>query len=640
MTKAAKAKVCKQTNKAVLTTVFKKKRNVEPGIRHQGGRIYDSENGTSCHQCRQKTLEVKAACTSPRCNLHWCPRCLTNRYNEEVDTVRALKKWTCPKCRKICNCSNCRKKQGLQATGILANIAKSAGFGSVSQLLEKNPKMSVWTASKKRGLRGKDAKENTKGKSKASKARTDKKMPGEDVGAKKYGGVDDYALKKRSAPMPAHANPQIHMDGARLEIPASLDAAKLVCVLEFFSIFSSTIGVPHMSISALAKELTSHDLAEAVLGARHEGREASFLVGALVALKDIICKWFGVENADPHGMAWDSWLPSRYSVDTGSSSQQAGLTGPSQTTVRPPAEIDIEASGATETRATRRARNVRGSNTSIISNASIISNQSTSASRLASFLGRRVKVFWPGENDWFTGTVRRINGNGKMLVVYDDDDETWEDVEGSAIWRFDDQKSGLSFWSMDVADRLEMVNMVIHDSLQCGPIVDVIEKSIEDVGECQRRHKEEMERVRKEICDEKERHKQRFIAELISSQQISNISAETQQEILATARQNALSSVSEENMSRLRWLKTSQFFRNCDGRKVAIGQDRTGLCYFSLSCAEVITGSSKGLICMSEDSVRCFGEEDIERLVDALDVSGENEGALRMGLEFYTGHMH
>ena len=31
------------------------------------------------------------------------------------------------------------QKQGLEATGILAGVAKTAGFGSVSELLEKNP---------------------------------------------------------------------------------------------------------------------------------------------------------------------------------------------------------------------------------------------------------------------------------------------------------------------------------------------------------------------------------------------------------------------------------------------------------------------------------------------------------------------
>lgn len=116
----------------------KRVRRKDPGVRLQGGRIYDSANGTTCHQCRQKTAEVKAACT--RCPMHFCPRCLENRYSERVEEVNATGTWECPKCRKECNCSNCRKKQGLQATGILATIAKRAGFGSVSALLQANPR--------------------------------------------------------------------------------------------------------------------------------------------------------------------------------------------------------------------------------------------------------------------------------------------------------------------------------------------------------------------------------------------------------------------------------------------------------------------------------------------------------------------
>ena len=42
--------------------------------RPQGGRVYDSENGTTCHQCRQKTIETKAKCT--KCTLYFCPKCV------------------------------------------------------------------------------------------------------------------------------------------------------------------------------------------------------------------------------------------------------------------------------------------------------------------------------------------------------------------------------------------------------------------------------------------------------------------------------------------------------------------------------------------------------------------------------------
>jgi hypothetical protein len=248
--------------------------------------------------------------------------------------------------------------------------------------------------------------------------------------------------------------------------------------------------------------------------------------------------------------------------------------------------------------------------------------QDESLVTLLSPLGRRVSVFWPTERDWYRGIVQLVDDKGRAFVVYDDGDEGWEDLRESKRWEFDDRRHGPSFWSLGLAERLEAVYMVIH------------ERSVEDVGHAQRRQKEEMDRVKKEINEEKERHKQRFIAELISSQQICNISAEKQQEIVANARQIASSAVSEETKARLRWLKTSQFLKNCAGRTVAVGEDRTGLSYFSLGCAKLVTGSSQGLICMAEDSVSCFGGGDAKRVVEALDAAGEKEGALRMGLEF------
>jgi Zinc-finger domain of monoamine-oxidase A repressor R1 len=69
--------------------------------------VYAVSTPLVLYQCRQKTVEVKAKCTS--CTLWWCPRCLLNRYGEEVEAVAALKDWRCPRCRSLCNCSNCRK---------------------------------------------------------------------------------------------------------------------------------------------------------------------------------------------------------------------------------------------------------------------------------------------------------------------------------------------------------------------------------------------------------------------------------------------------------------------------------------------------------------------------------------------------
>jgi len=80
-----------------------------------GGRIYDSVNGTTCHQCRQKTMDEKSNCCKAEENQlskhRYCRSCLKNRYNLDLDEVLKNTVWICPLCRHTCNCSHCRKKR-------------------------------------------------------------------------------------------------------------------------------------------------------------------------------------------------------------------------------------------------------------------------------------------------------------------------------------------------------------------------------------------------------------------------------------------------------------------------------------------------------------------------------------------------
>ncbi|KAG7650914.1 putative transcription factor C2H2 family [Arabidopsis thaliana] len=116
------------------------KRTTNPGVRVVGGRIYDSSNGKTCHQCRQKTMDFVASCKAMKkdkqCTINFCHKCLINRYGENAEEVAKLDDWICPQCRGICNCSFCRKKRGLNPTGVLAHKAKASGLASVSMLLE------------------------------------------------------------------------------------------------------------------------------------------------------------------------------------------------------------------------------------------------------------------------------------------------------------------------------------------------------------------------------------------------------------------------------------------------------------------------------------------------------------------------
>ncbi|OMO94641.1 hypothetical protein COLO4_16236 [Corchorus olitorius] len=122
-----------------LESSSKRPRNNSPGVRLVGGRIYDSKNGKTCHQCRQKTVDFAASCKKKikekQCTIHFCHKCLLNRYGEKAEEVALLDDWNCPRCRGICNCSFCMKKRGHQPTGILLYTAKASGFASVSDML-------------------------------------------------------------------------------------------------------------------------------------------------------------------------------------------------------------------------------------------------------------------------------------------------------------------------------------------------------------------------------------------------------------------------------------------------------------------------------------------------------------------------
>lgn len=99
---------------------------------------YDSTNGTSCHQCRQKTDDLKTVCRNENCigiRGQFCGPCLRNRYGESVKEAIMDPDWFCPPCRNICNCSFCMKKRGRSCTGQLIGIARQSGYSDVKSFL-------------------------------------------------------------------------------------------------------------------------------------------------------------------------------------------------------------------------------------------------------------------------------------------------------------------------------------------------------------------------------------------------------------------------------------------------------------------------------------------------------------------------
>ncbi|CAK6952665.1 cell division cycle-associated protein 7-like%2C partial [Scomber scombrus] len=101
-------------------------------------KVYDRVTGSTCHQCRQKTVDTKTCCRSEDCRGiqgQFCGPCLRNRYGEDVRKALLDPEWQCPPCRGICNCSFCRQRDGRCPTGILFPLAQYHGFSDVHSYL-------------------------------------------------------------------------------------------------------------------------------------------------------------------------------------------------------------------------------------------------------------------------------------------------------------------------------------------------------------------------------------------------------------------------------------------------------------------------------------------------------------------------
>jgi len=102
-------------------------------------KVYNQKIGTTCHQCRQKTVDTKTICRSGDCvgvRGQFCGRCLEIRYGEDAREALMNPTWKCPPCRNFCNCSICRNRNGKGATGMLIVLAQAKGFDNVAEYLK------------------------------------------------------------------------------------------------------------------------------------------------------------------------------------------------------------------------------------------------------------------------------------------------------------------------------------------------------------------------------------------------------------------------------------------------------------------------------------------------------------------------
>ncbi|KAJ7188324.1 hypothetical protein C8R46DRAFT_17418 [Mycena filopes] len=113
---------------------------------HQCAKKRDKEDSAHCSYVEVYSVASDRPAKTRRCHNKYCKSCLKNRYNEDIDVIKANTatndvqsdhlgepyEYKCPRCRDMCNCSRCRKAKGLDATGKFAN--------STNAPTEKQPK--------------------------------------------------------------------------------------------------------------------------------------------------------------------------------------------------------------------------------------------------------------------------------------------------------------------------------------------------------------------------------------------------------------------------------------------------------------------------------------------------------------------
>jgi hypothetical protein len=143
--------------------------------------------------------------------------------------------------------------------------------------------------------------------------------------------------------------------------------------------------------------------------------------------------------------------------------------------------------------------------------------------------------------------------------------------------------------------------------------------------------REEIRRVTELAKQEQERHTKKYIADLICSSRIGELTPEKQKRLLSKAKEKSKTRLDEGTKSKLRWLRNSEYLRvHPCVRRMPLGRDRDGVEYYSLDSASAVMNNQNGIIGVGSGFLKYHG--DAARLETMMDIKGENEGALKIAL--------
>ena len=462
------------------------------------------------------------------CTLYFCPRCLENRYSEKVEEANSAGNWGCPKCRKLCNCSNCRKKAGLQATGILANVARTAGFNSVSDLLERNPNAKAIAVPKT--ANGSSTPQHKK--------RKGKKSPEKNGDAEL---VDESALQNRPAPIPDLQNLAIHRNitvksgrlpdwisqvKSEIAIPSDVNIRELTTILEFVSVFccqassgTSPLALRLPPLVAIASELLQpavEDCTKSLCPILNDSPTAALHIKLLETVRHA----WGVQGS----VALNVWQPIMKAYYAALFSKDSSLLRAEQ---GPPA---------------------------------------------------------------IAGELFFIRPPQDQAADEENEHEnSFSALTGAATTVSKEFPCG-GYWAVSPGLRVSMMHDLIHDVLNTWPVRHYIESSMGDAAAEEKERRTELADARKEARAAAIKQRDKEIALLIAGTDAKGLTLDQQHALLEEARQKAAAAANAETAAKLTALSNGLHHPPAV-RAPCLGTDAQGAMYVQLQCASVLAGS-------------------------------------------------
>ncbi|EIE26968.1 hypothetical protein COCSUDRAFT_59460 [Coccomyxa subellipsoidea C-169] len=510
--------------------------------------------------------------------MFFCPRCLLNRYGEEVEKVNQLAQWKCPKCRDICNCSNCRKKRGLEATGILANMSKAAGFTSVSDLLQKNPNAKRPPSASLQAPGAKAPKQAAgEAKPKAQKKKEPKPEAAPDL-------IDDELLGARPHSMPEREAVRMHRVSDEVsdmrwppdlahtvDLPPDCSAGDLAEVLEFLKVFGEQTGTAGISLSFAAVELL-----QPATEAGHSAytREERSVAGHVhMRLLDLVRSDWGIrDSVGIHG--WQPVMAQYLRQD-----RLHGL-----------AALDR------------------------LSGASSAGCAAAAAAQLPNDHEVDAAVASPGAVAAAVGGDQESEGEDSLLMF----------------------PAG-GYWALQPGTRLRMLRSLCFDALETRAIRQCMEDAMGAAAEEDKGRREELAAAKREAREAWQKQRDKQIALLLASGSGSGLTIEEQRSLMDRSWAKVDAEAAATAAPQLPGSGAAMAFPAAV-RILPLGRDRSGALFWKLACCPVLAGSADAAVLMASEFRAADSDEwsvisDAATLAKSLDGRGRREAGLLRALE-------